>query len=100
MAGQPAYIRAVLLGFKLFFKSIYIGAKIIFTDRRYIWLVPGYSFALYGHRYLENGIAPALAKRYFGNSAWSQIMVGGSNFGECEYQASHECCWDTFQMCI
>ncbi|KIX09097.1 uncharacterized protein Z518_00175 [Rhinocladiella mackenziei CBS 650.93] len=43
---------------------------------------PGYSIALYGHRYLENGIAPAVARRYLGNSAWSQIMVGGSNFGE------------------
>lgn len=38
--------------------------------------------ALYGHRYLENGIAPIIAKSVFGNSAYSQIMVGGSNFGE------------------
>lgn len=38
--------------------------------------------ALYGHRYLENGIAPIIAKKIFKNSAYSQILVGGSNFGE------------------
>ncbi|ETI24339.1 hypothetical protein G647_03708 [Cladophialophora carrionii CBS 160.54] len=76
------YLVAVGMGFFLFFESIWTGFKIIFSSRRFIWLLPGYSFALYGHRYLENGIAPAVARRYLGNSAWSQIMVGGSNFGE------------------
>jgi hypothetical protein len=37
---------------------------------------------LYAHRYLENSIAPAIARRYLGNAAWSQIIVGGSNLGE------------------
>lgn len=69
-------------GFMFFFKSVYVGGKILLTNRRYIWLLPGYSVALYGHRYLENGISPQIARRYLGNSAWSQIMVGGSNFGE------------------
>ena len=55
---------------------------IIFTSRKFFWLLPGYSIALYAHRYLENGIAPAIARRYLGNPAWSQIIVGGSNFGE------------------
>jgi hypothetical protein len=31
---------------------------------------------------LENQIAPILAKQYLNTSAYSQIMVGGSNFGE------------------
>jgi hypothetical protein len=79
---QPSYIRSVLGGFWLFFESVYTGAHIIFTQRKFIWLLPGYAIALYGHRYLENGIAPAIARRYLGNSAWSQIMVGGSNLGE------------------
>jgi MFS family permease len=82
MSDQPMYIKAVLGGFYLFGESIWVGAKNIFTSRKFIWLIPGYSFALYGHRYLENGIAPVIARRYLGNSAWSQIMVGGSNFGE------------------
>jgi MFS family permease len=82
LADQPGYIRAVLLGFVLFFQSIWTGAKIIFSDRKFIWLLPGYSFALFGHRFLENNIAVYVARRYLGNSAWSQIMVGGSNFGE------------------
>jgi hypothetical protein len=38
--------------------------------------------ALYLHRFLESTLAPAYAKRTLGISAWSQIIVGGSNFGE------------------
>ncbi|KAF2016370.1 MFS general substrate transporter [Aaosphaeria arxii CBS 175.79] len=79
---DPNYLMAVVSGFWLFFESVYTGAKIIFTNRKFIWLLPGYAIALYGHRYLENGLAPAIARRYLGNSAWSQIMVGGSNLGE------------------
>ena len=37
---------------------------------------------LYAHRYLEDAIAPQVARRYLGNSAWSEIIIGGSNFGE------------------
>ena len=40
------------------------------------------SLALYLHRFLESSLAPAFARRYLGTSAWSQIIVGGSNFGE------------------
>lgn len=76
------YLKSVGMGFFLFLESVWVGAKIIFSTRKFVWLLPGYSFALYGHRYLENGVAPAVARRYLGNSAWSQIMVGGSNFGE------------------
>ena len=82
MAGRPSYVKAVIGGFWLFGESVYVGGRIIFTSRKFIWLLPGYTIALYGHRYLENGIAPAVARRYLGNSAWSQIMVGGSNLGE------------------
>lgn len=76
------YIKSVLTKFFLFAKSVYIGGKLIFTRRQFIWLWSGYSVALYAHRYLENGIAPQVAKRYLKNSAWSQIIVGGSNIGE------------------
>ncbi|CAF1275895.1 unnamed protein product [Rotaria magnacalcarata] len=79
---KSSYIKSILDKFLLFGKSVYIGGKIIFTKRRFIWLWSGYSVALYSHRYLENGIAPQVAKRYMENSAWSQIIVGGSNFGE------------------
>lgn len=68
------YFKAVAMGFFLFFQSIWTGFKIIFSSRKFVWLLPGYAIALYGHRYLENGIAPAVARRYLGNSAWSQIM--------------------------
>jgi hypothetical protein len=79
---KHSYLKSVLKTLGLFFMSIYTGGRILFTSRKFIWLLPGYALALYGHRFLENSIAPAVAKRYLGNSAWSQIMVGGSNFGE------------------
>ncbi|KAK1466106.1 hypothetical protein CCUS01_07454 [Colletotrichum cuscutae] len=81
-ARKSNYLINIGKGFLLFFESIRVGAKILFTSTRFVWLVPAYGVALYGHRYLENGIAPQVARRYLGNSAWSQIMVGGSNFGE------------------
>ncbi|CAF0835997.1 unnamed protein product [Adineta ricciae] len=76
------YLRSVINGFVAFGQSVYVGGKIVFTHRKFIWLFTGYSIALYAHRYLENGIAPQIARRYLGNSEWSQIIVGGSNFGE------------------
>ncbi|CAF3822684.1 unnamed protein product [Adineta steineri] len=76
------YFKALIKGFILFGESVYIGGKIIFSNRKYIWLFPCYSLTLYVHRYIENGIAPQIAKRYLNNSEWSQIIVGGSNFGE------------------
>ncbi|KAK3991125.1 major facilitator superfamily domain-containing protein [Cladorrhinum sp. PSN332] len=81
-ARRPAYWRAAFHAIYLFGESIFVGARLLFTSRKFIWLVPGYAVALYAHRYLENGIAPQVARRYLGDSAWSQIMVGGSNLGE------------------
>ncbi|TGZ84095.1 hypothetical protein EX30DRAFT_338662 [Ascodesmis nigricans] len=68
--------------FRDFFASIALGAKLIFTSRRFCWLPIGYSLALYGHRYLENGLLPIIAEGYFREPAYTQIMVGGSNLGE------------------
>ncbi|KAK2743990.1 hypothetical protein FQN57_004443 [Myotisia sp. PD_48] len=82
LPDRPNIIKAVFGSFYLFGESIWTGAKLIFTKRRFIWLIPGYSVAFYGHRYLENGLAPAIARRYLGHSAWSQLIVGGSNLGE------------------
>jgi len=82
LTHQSNYFKAILGGFWLFGDSIWVGFKILFSDTKYVWLVPGYAVALYAHRFLENNIAPAVARRYYGESAWSQIMVGGSNLGE------------------
>ncbi|KAK1752047.1 major facilitator superfamily domain-containing protein [Echria macrotheca] len=78
----PVYWKAAFKSLSLFGESIWVGAKILFSSRKFIWLVPGYAVALYAHRYLENSIAPQIARRYMGESAWAQIMVGGSNLGE------------------
>ncbi|CAF3657568.1 unnamed protein product [Rotaria sp. Silwood1] len=82
LTNKSNYFKSVLEGFVLFGKSFFIGAKIIFTHRKFIWLWTCYSLTLYAHRYIENGIAPQIAKRYLGHSEWSQIIVGGSNLGE------------------
>ncbi|EEQ29176.1 hypothetical protein McanMca71_007780 [Microsporum canis] len=82
LGKRPTYIKAVFVSFYLFGESIWTGCKLLFTNRRFIWLIPGYSIAFYGHRYLENGLAPAVARRYLGHSAWANIIVGGSNLGE------------------
>jgi hypothetical protein len=84
---DPALERTtVWQGFKNAFadfgRSIVLGARIIASQRKFMWLPVGYSLALYAHRYLENGLVPVLAQGYFGKPAYSQILVGGSNFGE------------------
>ncbi|KAF9916081.1 hypothetical protein BX616_004681 [Lobosporangium transversale] len=69
-------------GFSHFALSMYRGAQIVFSSRKFIWLIPGYSIPLFTHRYLESQLSPAFAKKILKESAYSQIMVGGSNFGE------------------
>ncbi|KAH6912104.1 hypothetical protein BKA70DRAFT_1422830 [Coprinopsis sp. MPI-PUGE-AT-0042] len=76
------YFVQIYHGFLGFGESIWVGGRLIFGNRAFIWLLPTYSIALYLHRYLESGLAPAFAKKVLGTSAWSQIIVGGSNFGE------------------
>ncbi|UJR31529.1 hypothetical protein I4U23_019018 [Adineta vaga] len=76
------YFKAIGVTLLSFVQSIYFGAKIIFTSRKFIWLFAVYPLALYSHRYTENSIAPQVARRYLHHSDWSQILVGGSNFGE------------------
>ncbi|CAF2521779.1 unnamed protein product [Rotaria sp. Silwood2] len=76
------YLKIIIRKLIAFGQSFYIGGKIIFTSRKYIWLFSCYSLTLYAHRYLEDGIAPQVARRYLDNATWSEIIVGGSNFGE------------------
>lgn len=79
---SESYLKAIGNGFLFFMQSAYTGGVIIFSSRRFVWLLPAYSIALYAHRYLENGLAVVIATRYLGNSAWYQVMVAGSNLGE------------------
>ncbi|CAF1133152.1 unnamed protein product [Adineta ricciae] len=76
------YFKAMGITLLCFIQSLYFGAKIVFTHRRFLWLFAVYPLAIYSHRYIENSIAPQVARRYLHHSAWSQILVGGSNLGE------------------
>jgi len=39
------YLQSILVGTKAFGRSAYKGGVICFSHRRFIWLLPGYSFA-------------------------------------------------------
>jgi hypothetical protein len=80
--GKRNYLADIGYGIRAFLEGIWVGGKLVFRNRRFIWLFPSYTIALYMHRFLENSLAPAYAKRVLDLSAWSQIIVGGSNFGE------------------
>lgn len=80
--GILGYFVAVYHGFIHFFEAVWVGAKLVLGSRKFCWLVPGYSFALFGHRYLENNIANIFAKSVLQDSSYQQIIVGGSNLGE------------------
>ena len=80
--SKKNFVKTVLNKLISYSSSIVIGAKIILTNRKYIWLFSCYTLSLYAHRYLEDGISPQIARRYLTNSAWSEIIIGGSNFGE------------------
>lgn len=79
---QEGLFSATIHIFEGFFISIYQGGKIIFSNRRFFWLIFGYAVPLVMHRYLESQLAPAFSKNILKNTPYSQIMVGGSNFGE------------------
>ncbi|TFK29211.1 hypothetical protein FA15DRAFT_700475 [Coprinopsis marcescibilis] len=79
---STGYLAQVGRGIGSFGESVWVGGKLIFLNRRFIWLIPSYAVALYLHRFLENILATSFSKLVLGNSAWSQIIVGGSNFGE------------------
>jgi hypothetical protein len=74
------YLKQAGTGAWDFVRSVYDGAKIIFTHRKFCWLLTAYSVAVYLHRYLESVVGPAFARRVLNTSTWSQILVGGSNF--------------------
>lgn len=75
---KHGYLWSIWVGFRSFGKATYYGAMLVGSHRKYVWLITGYSMALYGHRYLENGLAPIFARQVLGVSSWSQIIVGGS----------------------
>ncbi|CAO3564277.1 unnamed protein product [Mortierella alpina] len=79
---KASLLKQIGHGFKHFGQSVYLGVKIIFSSRKFIWLIPGYSVPLFTHRYLESQLSPAFAKKVLMEGAYAQIMVGGSNFGE------------------
>ncbi|KAH7039213.1 major facilitator superfamily domain-containing protein [Linnemannia elongata] len=79
---EHSLLRQIGHGFAHFGQSVVLGVKIIFSSRKFIWLIPGYSIPLFTHRYLESQLSPAFAKNVLMEGAYAQIMVGGSNFGE------------------
>jgi len=68
--------------FYLYYRSIIRGASIVFSERRFIWLVPGYVLPFFFHRFIENVIFPTFAKQVLLAGHLSGILLAGSNLGE------------------
>ena len=64
------------------FYAIVWGAKLVFTERNLIWLLPSYSIGLIVHRYVEGTIFPFFANEILKNPDYQTILTAGSNFGE------------------
>ncbi|KAH6912348.1 major facilitator superfamily domain-containing protein [Coprinopsis sp. MPI-PUGE-AT-0042] len=81
-APSSNYIVQLYRGFLHFGESVWVGGRLIFGNRAFIWLPVAYSLAFYLHRFLELTLAQAFARKVLEESAWAPIMVGGSNLGE------------------
>lgn len=79
------YFVSLAHGAKNFGQAVYLGAKITLTSRKFCWLVPGYAFALVGHRYLENNLANIFAKQILKDSSYQQIIIGGTRLRLSHY---------------
>ena len=68
--GRPEQmgLKATLKRFVLVPKSFWLGAKIICSSRRFIWLLPSAGINLYGHIYIERSLVHVIARRYLGGS--------------------------------
>jgi hypothetical protein len=47
---NTSYLKALWHGLRGFVKATYFGAFIVLSHRKYVWLVTGYSVALYGEQ--------------------------------------------------
>lgn len=72
----------VIGAFRTYFFSVKRGAQIIFSERRFVWLITGYSLPLVFHRFIENNICNTFANKVLKEGAYQGLLVGGSNFGE------------------
>jgi len=52
-ATEISYMKSVIQNMLLFLYSVWTGAKILFSTRKFVWLLPGYALALYGHRFVS-----------------------------------------------
>jgi len=68
--------------FYLYFYSVKHGAQIVFSERRFIWLLGGYVVPFVYHRFIENVIFPTFANQVLKEKSYSYILLGASNFGE------------------
>jgi hypothetical protein len=78
-ANEGSRVRSLVAAF---FKSIWIGAKLVFTTRSLIWLIPAYSLPLVVHRYAENTVMQFYARDVLGDGTLGTVLVAGSNAGE------------------
>ncbi|KAJ3204369.1 hypothetical protein HDU67_009552 [Dinochytrium kinnereticum] len=82
-SGKPKTVVGEIASFAwAFVHNMWIGAKLVCTQRALFWLLPAYTLPLILHRYLEGTVFPFYARGVLLNSDLQQILNGGSNFGE------------------
>lgn len=67
---------------KSWFDSLKLGAMIVFSGRKFIWLIPCYILPLVIHRLFENIIFPFYAKYILNDGSFTGTLLAASNFGE------------------
>lgn len=67
---------------KSWIDSLKLGTKIVFSGRKFIWLIPCYILPLVIHRLFENVIFPYYAKNILKDGSFTGILLAASNFGE------------------
>ena len=77
-----ATLQSVGRFFRVYFHSVALGARIVFTHRKFAWLLTGYTLPLVLHRFIENVLFPTFARNILKNGAYSGILVGGGSRSE------------------
>lgn len=80
--GVKSFFMTAKKGLQNYFASLVYGAGIVMRNRQFTWLIFGYVLALVIHRLTENLLFSIFAKKVLHDGSLSQILLGGSNFGE------------------
>jgi len=65
----------------LYIRSVVFGAKLLFSERHYIWIVPAYVVPLCLHFYIKGTLLPLYANAVLKNGTLNGILLGSNTLG-------------------